>query len=174
MRLSWVSWDCRSVPLLSEVSNADTKLSCNGLPCPGTNSSCGQGDASYHLWAGGHRPASALRAVHEVSLCHWNLKKRHVCVFSSSEVNRCFLVVLMFICSEVHSAPVVGLERCWVFKDSFVKWGFSVTYSWICCMASKITHHGACPGSVSSIVIVSWYSTLLFPSELWSYSSSTV
>ena len=34
MRLSYVSWDCRSVPLLSEVSDMDTKLSCNGVAMP--------------------------------------------------------------------------------------------------------------------------------------------
>lgn len=83
------------------------------------------------------------------------------------EVNRCFLVVLMFICSEVSSALLwvsnfTGLQR------QLCKVGLYVTSSLVCCIASKLSHHGTCPEvSVKhGDYCVSGTIPLLFPSEV--------
>lgn len=77
--------------------------------------------ASYGLRAKwmGKWPAPLLWQIHVVILCLWNLKKKawSVCFPSSifREVKWCFLVVLMFICSDESSGLL------WVLKFSHLQ-----------------------------------------------------
>lgn len=97
------------MPLLNEGSVRDIKLSCNRVAsAPGTNSHCGEEMlATACGWVVNGQPLCWGRFMQSHSVPRKPKEEACLYVFPalfSKEVNRCFLAVLMFTCSEVFSA----------------------------------------------------------------------